>query len=88
LCILFSCNQPVPFSESIAIIKTPSAAVSDSAQIEEFLRNCDKNVYLSIRDYHTSLKAKTELKPLDVKCTSCEHDYQQPFTINASDFFG
>ena len=75
-------------AKTIRYIETPTLTVDNPEFVLEFLRNCDKNVYLSIRDYNTSLKAKTELKPLDVKCISCEHDYQQPFTINASDFFG
>jgi hypothetical protein len=75
-------------AKTIRYIETPTLTVDNPEFVLEFLRNCDKNVYLSIRDYHTSLKAKTELKPLDVKCTSCENEYQQPFTINASDFFG
>lgn len=75
-------------AKTIRHIETPTLTVDDPEFILEFLRNCDKNVYLSIRDYHTELKSKTELKPLDVKCISCQHEYKQPFTINASDFFG
>lgn len=75
-------------SKTIQYIETPSITVDNPEHILEFLKNCDKNVYIAIRDYHTKLKSSTELKPLEVKCPSCNHEYKQPFTINASDFFG
>jgi hypothetical protein len=28
------------------------------------------------------------LKPLSLQCGECQHQYQQPFTLNVSDFFG
>jgi hypothetical protein len=73
---------------TIRYIETPTATVDSFEHILEFMQNCDKNMYESIRDYHTQLKAQTELKPLDVKCINCEHEYKQPFTLNVSDFFG
>ena len=75
-------------AKTIRVIETPNATVDNYEFILDFLQNCDKDAYISIRDYHTSLKAATELKPLDVKCSDCGHEYKQPFTINASDFFG
>ena len=75
-------------AKTIRVIETPNATVDNYEFILDFLQNCDKDAYISIRDYHTSLKAATELKPLDVKCVDCGHEYKQPFTINASDFFG
>lgn len=75
-------------AKTIKYIETPDSRVDDLNFILDFLKNCDKNVYISIRDHHSALKADTDLKPLDVKCSNCEHEYKQPFTINASDFFG
>lgn len=75
-------------SHSIVYIKTESAFVDQNEYILDFLRNCDKNTYIAIRDYHTSLKEKTEIKPLKIKCVSCGNDYEQPFTLNTADFFG
>jgi hypothetical protein len=75
-------------AKTIHYIETPNVSVTEYDHILEFLQNCDKNVYIAIRDYHTALKAQTELKPLDVKCDSCTHEYKQPFTLNPTDFFG
>ena len=75
-------------AKTIQYIETNDVRVDNIDHIKEFLHNCDKNMYVAIRDYHTKLKSTTEIKPLDVKCISCEHEYKQPFTLNVSDFFG
>jgi hypothetical protein len=74
-------------SQTIEYIKTPSAFVDQNEYILDFLRNCDKNMYVQIRDYNATLKQQTEVRPLKVKCVSCGHDYEQQFTLNTSDFF-
>lgn len=74
-------------SKTIEYIQTPSARVEDKEYILDFLKNCDRNIYIAIRDYNAQLKTATELQPLDVKCPNCTHEYKQPFTLNPSDFF-
>jgi len=73
---------------TIEYINTPTARVDDDQFILDFLQNCDRNTYLKIRDYNTELKASTELKPMDIKCTNCGNEYSQSYTLNPSDFFG
>lgn len=75
-------------AQTIEYIKTNSVMVDNKDFIYDFLKNCDKNVYVAIRDYNAKLKQTTELQPLNVKCTNCSNEYKQPFTLNASDFFG
>jgi len=75
-------------SKAIEYVKTPNTQVKDENFIFDYLKNCDKNNFVTIRDYHAELKAKTELPPLNIKCPSCSHEYKQPFTLNATDFFG
>jgi len=75
-------------SDTIEYIETPSGRVEEKQFIDDFLRNCDGSVYVAIRDHNAKLKNSTELKPLDVKCGNCSHQYEQPYTLNASDFFG
>lgn len=74
-------------SHTIEYIKTPAAFVDNNEFILDFLRNCDKNVYIQIRDYNGKLKQQSEVKPLKVKCIACEHEYEQQFTLNTADFF-
>jgi hypothetical protein len=73
---------------SISTIKTPNVMVTEKAHIEDFLRNCDRKVFQEIRDHIIELRKDSDFKPLSIKCSSCEHDYQQSFTLNQSNFFG
>jgi len=74
-------------TEAIEYIQTPSVLVDNKDFIKDFLNNCDKNSYVAIRDYNSELKAQTEIKPLKITCVHCKHEYDQPFTLNTSDFF-
>lgn len=74
-------------TEAIEYIQTPAVQVTEKEYIFDFLRNCDKKMYVTIRDYNADLKSQTEIKPLRMKCIHCQHEYEQPFTLNTSDFF-
>lgn len=73
---------------AIEYIQTPTIRVDNKEFINDFMHNCDKNMYVAIRDYNAELKSNTEIKPLKIKCIHCSHLYDQPFTLNTSDFFG
>jgi len=73
--------------QSIAIIKTPSAVVSDSVHIEEFLRNCESKIYNQIREHVVSLRQQSDIPPLKIKCTECEHEYEQALDLDIANFF-
>lgn len=75
-------------TQVISYIKVPDATVFEKEFIKEFLQNCDKKTYDSIRDHSIELRQSTELKPLKIKCMHCSHEYEQSFTVNISDFFG
>lgn len=72
---------------TIEYIKTPTSFVDDTNFILDFMRNCDRTIYIKIRDHVSELRASTEIKPLNVKCIHCSHEYKQEFTLNMSDFF-
>jgi hypothetical protein len=74
-------------ADSIAAVKTPDSLVTDRAFIEEFLQNCDRSLFGNIRKQIVDLKLSGELKPMDIKCNNCSHDYQQPFTLDMVSFF-
>lgn len=74
-------------SKTIEYIKTPTAFVDQNDFILDFIRNCDRNIFEQIKTHNQSLKAMSEVKPLQIKCASCQHEYQQTFSINATDFF-
>jgi len=73
---------------SIEYIKTENLMVEEQEFILDFLKNCDRNIYGAIRDHNTKLKSATDIKPLQITCPSCSHEYEQAFTMNPADFFG
>ena len=73
---------------SIASIRTPQAIVTNQDHILEFLKNCDRKLFVQIRDHIGQLRTRTDLKPLDIKCSHCNHEYQQPLTLDMASFFG
>lgn len=74
-------------AKTIEYVKTPGTTVTDTNFIADFLKSCDNNIFVAIRDYHAKLKETTEMKPLKIQCIHCQNEYDQPFTLNASDFF-
>jgi phage FluMu protein Com len=74
-------------SLTIEYIKTPSMIVSEKEFIIDYLKNCDKKDYVTIRDYSNELKSATQMQPMDIKCPDCSNEYKQTIGINVSDFF-
>jgi hypothetical protein len=75
-------------STAIEYVKTPELTVDNKDFILDFLKNCDKNLFVKIRDHNGELRKETELKPLNMTCTECSHQYEQKFTVDPTDFFG
>lgn len=75
-------------SQTLEYVQTPEAKVNDPNHILDFLKNCDKKTYTTIRDHGTNLKNATTMKPLQIICPSCSNKYEQSIVINATDFFG
>jgi hypothetical protein len=73
--------------QSIAAIKTPTALVSEAEYIEEFLKNCDRELFNRIRDKIVDLKAQAEMPPMNLACPECKHEYEQLVTLDMSSFF-
>ena len=72
---------------SITAIKTPQALVSEPTHIEEFLKNCERDLFNQIRDHVLRLREQSELQPLKLECTACNRQYQQALTLDMASFF-
>jgi hypothetical protein len=72
---------------SIASIRTPQALVTEPEYIHEFITNCDRSVFNSIKDHIINLRQTSELDPLDVECPTCHHKYKQQLTMDQTSFF-
>jgi len=68
-------------------IKTPSALVSESEYIIEFMKNCDRSIFNRIQDYVIEHKSEAEMKPLSITCTECQNVYSQTITLDMTNFF-
>ena len=75
-------------AQSIAVIKTPQAMVSELEYIEELLKNCDRELFARIRDHIIELKTQSEIPPMNMTCPECKHQYEQAVTLDMSSFFG
>jgi hypothetical protein len=75
-------------THAIEYVEAGNEKVADKEFILEFLTNCDRNVYVEIRDYTTRIREEAQIKPIHAKCSACSNEYDQPFTLNLTDFFG
>lgn len=71
----------------IASVRTPSALVTEPEFIQEFLENCDRDMYNAIRDEAVNLRQSAELAPLPVKCGNCGHEHAQTLNLDQASFF-
>lgn len=71
----------------IASIETPNGATSDKGQIKEFIANTSKEVFDTISKHITAMKDQIELKPQDIICSHCQHEFTTPVTMDQSNFF-
>jgi hypothetical protein len=74
-------------SYTIEYIKTPEVQVSEREYIMDYLKNCDSKIFDRIKDRNLELRRASETKPLMFKCIHCQNEYEQPFTINMTNFF-
>jgi hypothetical protein len=75
------------YTDTIEYIKTPETTVYETEYIKEFLQNCDRQTSSAIKEYSTSLGEGNRLKPFNIKCSECGHEYDQPLVLNITDFF-
>lgn len=74
-------------SKTIEYIKVPEAIVIEQEYILDFLVHCDRKSFESIKEYSIALREGSQIKPVDIKCPHCSHEYTQNLNINVTDFF-
>ena len=74
-------------ADSISAIKADDDLVTERSFIDSFVQNCDRKIYTLIRDHLSDLRSQMTIKPLAIACNSCQHQYETPFTLDASHFF-
>jgi hypothetical protein len=71
-------------TKNIHSVQTPKAEVCDPEHIAEWLRNCDRTVYMQLQNSIIARRAPAELKPAAVTCSNCANQYQQAYNLNLS----
>lgn len=74
-------------SQSIAMIKAGDNIVSEPEYIKDFVKNCDRKAFAVLRNHISKLKETSEIKPINLQCQHCSHQYSMPFTMDVSSFF-
>jgi hypothetical protein len=74
-------------AQSIAAVKTPDALVNEQEYIEDMLKNCDRRLFVKIRDHIVNTKLSSEIQPLKIACGECTKEYQQAITLDMTSFF-
>jgi hypothetical protein len=75
-------------AHSIGAIKSPTAMVTEHEFILDYLHNCDSKIFNQLKDHIIQQRELSEIKPLNLTCSSCKHQYKQPFTLDMASFFG
>ena len=75
-------------AHSIGLIRAGNENVVETEFIREFMNNCDRELFNKVRDRIIELRDISELQPLKVQCQGCQKDYETPFTLNVTNFFG
>ena len=75
------------YTDTIESIRTPETTVVEAEYIREFLENCDRQTSKVIKDRSAELSNRNQLKPFNIKCSECGHEYEQPLILNITDFF-
>lgn len=73
--------------QSIAMVRTPTAMVTEPEFISELMNNCDRRIFNSVRDHIIKLKNDAEMQPLSMACPECQHKYEQALTLDMTSFF-
>lgn len=74
-------------AQSIDCIMVNNESVTDREHILQFVQETDKKMYDTISNHLGELRKGTDIQPLQVQCTECNHQYTMPFTLDVSNFF-
>lgn len=72
---------------SVMSIRTPDGVATEPEHIQEFLHNCEQDIFNAIKDRVIELRDLENLKPFHIKCSECGHEYEQSYTMDMSTFF-
>ncbi len=75
------------YTFGIDCIENTDNKVTDKTFIKEFLDNCDKEVFDSIREKFNGNNKKSSMQPVTVVCSNCNTSQEVTVSLDQSDFF-
>jgi hypothetical protein len=72
---------------SVEAVETPQTRVTERSYITEWLNNCDKNVFDSIRDQIEKNKKAWTVPSYKVTCSNCKAENELTIELDQSNFF-
>jgi len=76
------------YSLAIESIQTDKVNVTERAYINEFLENCDRSVFASIKAQFEKNRDALSLPSFTVECSDCQGSNEISVTMDQSTFFG
>lgn len=73
-------------SHNIEKICVSDTTVTDISLIKDWLKNCEVNTFNIVKNTIIEKKNINALKPIDIKCKNCDHEYDQEVYLNQSNF--
>lgn len=75
------------FSASIDVVETPVQAVTEKAFIEEWITNCDKDIFDEMKKKFEATRESLKAPPYIAQCESCGADNYIQFELDETSFF-
>lgn len=75
------------FLTSIESIQLPEGIVDDSAMIEEWIKNSDRDFFKKIKEKLEANKNQWDIPTQPIKCTNCGHESHAEITMDQANFF-
>lgn len=70
-----------------SITTSDGTAVTDQKYIKEFIDNCDRTVYTTIKDTANKYAEQTRLEELKITCSECSASYITDLRFDQANFF-
>lgn len=75
-------------TKSVAAVKTDDGQiVEDRDMLDEFFKNCNKNIWTAVKDQLAKITEASPLKQIPLNCDECGKPYTAPLLFEMSSFF-
>lgn len=73
--------------DSTKAIISEGNTITDQQFINEFYQNCDTKLIKQIQNRLSEIAQQAAIKPIDVKCDNCTHEFKVELTFDYASFF-